>query len=655
MTLGRQLLLLTTLMFVLIFSGTFVISINNTRDYLQTQLQSHAQDAASSLGLSLSPHMAAKDEVIMQSMVDAIFDGGYYREISLIDIDGKPIVERRHEIKVEGVPAWFIKSLPLETPTAEAGIMDGWKQGGVVRVRSHPGYAYKELWSSARETLWWSLGSLVLALLGAGLLLRFILTPLRAVEEQAEAIAARDFRTQERIPWTRELRRVVLVMNRMSAKVREMFQEQSELAEHLRQQAYSDPLTGVANRRNLEMRLEQMTHQEDETSSGALVLLRVAELEKTNKEFGYAAGDELMRSLAERLESLVGQRPDLLLARVGGAEFAILAPNVTQEEADELAQASVKAAGQISPAGTKPVVSHAGVSYYHGSQSAKELMSEADMALRRAEGSGVNAWFRYTPEEGEKRVEVHGVQGWRKMLDEVLAERKVFFHFQSVRSCKDYPSIMHYELFTRVKGRDGCLIPAGVFLPMAERTGRIVEYDRLVVERFLEGLRFATRSDTRYVINLSPTSVGDEAFAEWLCAKVEGVSELAPRLIFEVTEQGALRDLPSLGQLINWLSPLGVGFSLDRFGVSASSFGYLQDLKLNYLKPDGSFMRGVDSNRESQFFLRVLTDIAHSLEIKIIANFVETKEEFTTVKVLGMDGVQGYYVEKPKAQDELLK
>ncbi|MDX1528035.1 MAG: LapD/MoxY N-terminal periplasmic domain-containing protein, partial [Gammaproteobacteria bacterium] len=137
MTLLRQLVLILALMFVLVFAGTFTITVENTRRYLVTQLESHAQDTATSLALSLTPHV---DDVLrMKSMVDAVFDRGEYRRIVVENLQGEAMISRDVPVKVYGVPAWFVRRLPLETPEASAKLMSGWRQAGQLKVVSHPG------------------------------------------------------------------------------------------------------------------------------------------------------------------------------------------------------------------------------------------------------------------------------------------------------------------------------------------------------------------------------------------------------------------------------------------------------------------------------------------------------------------------------------
>ncbi|MBT3060907.1 MAG: GGDEF-domain containing protein, partial [Candidatus Thiodiazotropha sp. (ex Lucina pensylvanica)] len=249
MTLSRQLIILITVLLVLVFTGTFFISVQNTRAYLESQLESHAQDTATSLGLSISKHMADGDLATITSMTDAIFDRGYYRLVVVQDMQGEPLVERSLAVTLEGVPPWFIERFPLTTPRGEAIVMSGWVQAGKVVVQSHPGFAHRQLWENSVEVFWWFLVSALVVLFLGLLSLQLVLKPLRQVEQQANAIVNREFPIIERLPGTPDLRRIVLAMNRMSSKVKEMIEKLERLTEGLHRQASRNPVTDLTNKR----------------------------------------------------------------------------------------------------------------------------------------------------------------------------------------------------------------------------------------------------------------------------------------------------------------------------------------------------------------------------------------------------------------------
>ncbi|PVV15266.1 MAG: hypothetical protein B6D77_02115 [gamma proteobacterium symbiont of Ctena orbiculata] len=177
MTLSRQLIILITVLLILVFTGTFFISVQNTRAYLESQLESHAQDTATSLGLSISKHMAEGDLATVTSMTDAIFDRGYYRLVVIQDMQGEPLVDRKLALTLEGVPPWFIEQFPLSTPIGKAIVMSGWVQAGKVVVQSHPGFAHRQLWENSVEIFRWFLISALVVLLLGVFTLQLVLNP----------------------------------------------------------------------------------------------------------------------------------------------------------------------------------------------------------------------------------------------------------------------------------------------------------------------------------------------------------------------------------------------------------------------------------------------------------------------------------------------
>lgn len=651
MTLSRQLLIIGIALFLLMFIGTFVVSVNNTRNFITAQLASHAQDTATSLGLSLSPPMQANDVPTMTSMVDAIFDRGYYRAVEIVSIEGKPIVKRELPVRIEDVPEWFVSLIPLETPEGSALVMVGWQQAASVSVRSNPGIAYAKLWRTTVGTFWWFLGSLGATLIMGLIALRFVLKPLKAVEDQAKAICNREFPVQKQLPWARELRSVVEAMNKMTIRVKEMFEEEVRSSERLRAQSYMDPVTGLANREYFNAHLQNLIHSPDEFSSGALFMLELDGFKQYNEQRGYMAGDQLMREVGVAL-GRIGETHQCFVARLGGANFAILMPNASLEDAQKLAVQVCSALHAVHDQGLtdNEGVGHVGVALFRGQGTVNEFLSEADMALRAAQSKGPNAWHIYN-EEGLQRADIHEAGYWVERLGEVIARKSIVLCFQPIMSIKDGAAALHHETLLRIREPDGRLLSAGVFLPIAQKLGLGVELDKVVIRHLKEIVAAGIEEKGPLAVNLSPATLGAPGFAEWLRDELADSPGFASRLIIELPERGAVDQLESVKHLAEKVNGLAVKISLDHFGRGFVSFGYLSNLKADYLKIDGSYIHGIDQNKENQFFVQTLAKIAHGLGIKIIAESVETQSEWEMLKNLEVDGGQGYFLGKPRCEE----
>jgi hypothetical protein len=284
MTLYRQLLIFTLVLFFLLFTGTWFAKLESTRSFLIDQLESHAQDTATSLGLSISQYSLEHEDSAIETMVNAVFDRGYYRVVRYTDAQQNIIYDRVLDVTIENVPQWFIRLIPLETPEATANVMAGWIQAGTVYVKSHPGYAYKTLWEDAVRITLWFLGCGIFVLVVGGFSLKLLLKPLVKVEAQADALCKKRYEIQDKVPWTKELRRVVEAMNRMTGKVKEMFEEQVTIAEGLKKHAYHDSLTALGNRRFFESQITARLDRGESTTQGIILLLQIKDLHGLNQQ-----------------------------------------------------------------------------------------------------------------------------------------------------------------------------------------------------------------------------------------------------------------------------------------------------------------------------------------------------------------------------------
>lgn len=646
MTLSRQLIFLVSVLVLLLFVGTFFISALNTRDYLENQLASHAQDAATSLGLSATSHVAEKDKAMVSAMVNAMIHRGDYLNIRVEDLKGNVWVEREGEPLGGDVPQWFIDMFALEPPEGVATMMSGWRQVGRIKVISHPGLAYRKLWDTSRETLsWFVIGALLVLLIGL-VVLRLMLRPLKQVEWQAESICNREFPVVEQRPFTLEFRRVVEAMNRMSSKVSQMLVESERLASRLREQAYQDPVTGLANRRQFMDVLTNRVEDVDAFYQGGVLLLQLKDFKQYNQQYGYPAGDRLLARVGELLCEETGSLDKATLAHLAGADFALLAEDLDDEAVEKLAEQIADAASALFGEMDLPSadVGHVGGVVYRG-QTVSEILSEADLALRQAQQAAANAWVVHTPDQ--ETAGARSASEWRTLIERAIEQRSLRLLRQPVLSTVDR-SLLHNEVFLRLlnPADEQEVLPAGIFMPVAESSGLATRIDRAVLELVCEEL-VAEDSAAKVAVNMSPSSLIDEEMLPWVSRLLQGRGQIARRLILEWPEYGATAHVHRLHEWVDALEPAGVEFSLDHFGKGFASFAYLRELKAHYLKIDGSYLQSLEAEPNNQFFLQAVAEIARGLEMQVIAESVETESVWQQLPPLGVDGGRGYWLGRP--------
>ncbi|WP_053151986.1 cyclic di-GMP receptor LapD [Pseudomonas sp. Pf153] len=644
MSLFKQLLIAICLFLVVAFSGSFMVSLESSRAQYVNQLRSHAQDAATALALSLTPNI--DDPAMVELMVSSIFDSGYYASIRVVDVaTDKTLVERTGVPDAGSVPQWFVKLIGLEPAGGDAIVSRGWEQAARVEVVSHPMFALAKLWQSALGSLGWLLlCGAISAVLGA-LLLRRQLKPLDYMVHQSHAIARREFLSLPELPRTPELRRVVQAMNQMVEKLKALFEEQAERSEKLRIESYQDTLTGLANRRYFEMQLNARVSSSEQASSGYLLLLRVRDLAGLNQRLGGQRTDQLLKAVGEQLLRESARYPETqnLVTRIRGGEFAVLAPGLVREEAVQLAQNLEGALASLHATGATDVASVASIGlapFVHG-DSPQAVLQLGDQALAQAESQGEPGWACLEHSASVSVGDDH--HAWHTWLDVALNNQRFELYFQPVVAAQDTQVVLHYKVLSRLLDEQGQTIPAGRFLPWLERFGWTARLDRLMLEQVLKQM---VEHEHALALNLSSATLADSQALNKIFEILRSHSNLGPRLTLEIGEE-QLPEQAVLEQLTRRLRELGFSLSLQRFGGRFSMIGNLSRLGLAYLKIDGSYIRAIDQESDKRLFIEAIQRAAHSIDLPLIAERVETEGELAVIREMGLFGVQGQLIGEP--------
>ncbi|SFO92653.1 cyclic di-GMP receptor LapD [Pseudomonas borbori] len=643
MSLLKQLFLAICLFLVVAFTGSFIASVENSREQLISQLSSHAQDAATALGLSLTPHV--DDPAMIELMVSSIFDSGYFTSIRVLGIpDERVMVERQSDIESEQVPRWFVRLVDLQPQGGEALIMRGWEQAARVEVLSHPQFAIAKLWDSAiGSLLWLLLCGLVSAILG-GWLLRSQLRPLDNMVQQAQAITRREFLTLPRVPRTPELKRVVLAMNQMVDKLKALFAEEAARSEKLREEAYQDSLTGLANRRLFDIRLTNLLSVTEQSTEGYLIVLRVNDLVGLNQRWGGQRTDALLVAIAELLKRLLDQpnRSHWLAARSRGGEFTVLAPGHGREEAEQLARElheDLESLRQTDASDCTPVA-HIGMTVFRPGEAIGQVLTRADQALAQAQSDPSLPWGHlhdFSSQPGQ------GLHEWRQLIDDALHTGKLQLYFQPVVKCAERSQVLHQKVLARLLDPRGETIVAGRFLPWIERLGWSARFDLSMLEHSLAHL---AQHPQPLALSLSSKTLHEPESLARLLAMLKQHPELAELLTLEVDEH----HLPSPAEferLSQRIRATGFRLGLQHFGGRFSLIGNLTHLGLAYLKIDGSYIRSIDRESDKRLFIEAIFRTTNSIDLPLIAEMVETEGELGVLCELGIHGAMGRLIGAP--------
>lgn len=426
-------------------------------------------------------------------------------------------------------------------------------------------------------------------------------------------------------------------------------------AQQLLNLAERDSLTGLYNRYRFQ---EELSRSVDEASRSdgacALLFFDLDEFKAINDHFGHGAGDALLARVANEVSQIVRRNESLF--RLGGDEFAVILPFAVQEQAEALAARIVQSISRISlpfEGQSLTISSSLGIAIYpEHARDSEYLIAFADAAMYQAKHSGKNTWRVYRADQDTTPDMLHRLT-WNARLSDAIAQDRFELHFQGVHRLQD-TGIAHLEALIRLRDPEsGTLVPPSVFIPIAEKSPKIVELDRWVLRRVV--MLLAERPGMPAVaVNLSGRSFDDPAMPGYISDLLREHGVEPRRLLLEITETAAVSDLTDAQRFIESIRKTGCRVCLDDFGAGFASFAYLKYLQVDAIKIDGMFIRDLAEDRENQVFVRGMLEVARGLGKETIAECVEESAVLDLLREMGIDMAQGFYLDTPKAEHPAL-
>lgn len=434
--------------------------------------------------------------------------------------------------------------------------------------------------------------------------------------------------------------------------------ETKQLNEKISYQASHDALTGLVNRREFERRLEQLISRSEDGVPYSVLYLDLDEFKVVNDTCGHHAGDELLRQVPDLLKQHT--RKADLVARLGGDEFGIILNACDEENAGKVANLILQSISGFrfcwNNQTYKIGVSIGIVVLGDEPTNLAETLKSADSACYAAKDRGRNTVVVYSPSDNEI-VSRRQQMNWISKLTHCLEDDQFILYAQAIVSTQNKVSEKpSYEILLRMTEGEK-IIPPGAFLPAAERYNKITQIDRWVVSKTFSMIKdqneFLEKTD-HISINLSGISLADKSFIEFLVDKIEH-SNLHNKICFEITETAAITNLSAASRAINILHGMGIRFSLDDFGSGVSSFAYLKNLHVDYLKIDGHFVKGIVTDPVDRAMVKSIHEVGSVMGKTTIAEFVENDEILSVLRDIGVDYVQGFGIGKPCPLTSLLQ
>lgn len=636
MTLYRQLVAWMLAVFLLLITSVFAIEFNTTRNFLEQAQRSEVNNTINTVGLALAPYLENQDEVAVESVINALFDGSSYSAVRLIFLSNDKEIVRTYPIKNHDIPDWFTNLDLFRTIHDRRVVTSGWLQLAEVEIISHPGDAYFQLWQALTSLVTLFTGIFIIGAVVISAVVRRALTPLTLIIQKMKEVANNHFGEPLERPRTRDLIAVVDGINAMSAQVEKSFKAQAREAQQLRERAYMDPVSQLGNRSFF---IGQLNTWLSESAIGGVAILQATFIKEAYDDEGYEIGDSLVKELADLLRATTSS-PDVTIARINTAEFGFILPNLEESELRMVSESIMNYTQDIrpDPTGTAPSAAFLGVVYNENRKNTTEILSLVDNALSKAHAHPEKTYGLVTDEQNHVLL---GKQQWRTLVEEAISNQWVEFKLQNANTTTG--ATYHREVFSAIE-KNGERFTANQYLFALEQLNAGHIFDQYVIVAMLDKLRSREVTDT-LAINLTISSVTEPSFIRWLTQTLTKNGALAKKLHFEIPESCFINHQHHTALICHAIRSAGADFGVDNYGRHFHSLEYINEFRPAYVKLDYLYTHQIDDEKQ-KYTLTSISRTAHNLGIKTIASRVETQAQLDFLSEHFIEAFQGFIVDK---------
>ena len=643
MTLNRQLWYVLVAVVLISFCTSFIVTSMSSIRFIEQQLTTENTNSANMLAQTLSD--SSKDQAMLELIVSAQFDTGFYQSITLTDNNGNIIVERSFQsASTNGVPQWFADWFELDVPAGGALVQDGWTSFGHVLVKSQNTYALEALWSRYIVLLIIALCTALLAGLCGKALLRSVTRPLNQVVQQAESISQGQYTLNNTLPKTRDLRKLVEAMNKMTDKVRQQFQSDVEKLSDFKARLYKDTDTPLYNRRFILERLHAYIDRKTEDLPAYMVLLHLDALSELNKHHGRKNVDNYIESAAQLISDQARQLElelgcKIIAARLNASDFGLLIENAA--DTGLLESALENSLSTIKQEQTGPLNNSA--TWYATLETTQDKASVGQLLMRLDEHI---THAKVHPDN--EALQLHNTsldsnqplfddkQSWSDAFTNALTQDTMHIDYHPV--VDQNGETLHVEATPLFDAHERTL-RYGQFYPWAKRLGFISDIELFTIQK---ALAYSATNGTPVAIHLSIDFLKSVSSRAALIKDVQRFKKTghAANVLFEVTEFEIKNQQKLFADFCFSMKRLGCKIGLTGY---SNSYEYMRDMEalgLNYLKVESAIIQSIpkapaeiDNSLPAK-----LCQLGHSLDMQMYADDLDNTADINRAFAAGFDG-----------------
>ena len=581
---------------------------------------------------SLSPQT---EELVLSTLLESTVSQPHISYAAIVDASGSVVAKREAAIQ-NAVPSWFT-SIDSNSEL-EKRIPLGDSQRALV-LTSNKLEVYTRFTNVLlRNIIAFVALSLLVSLLVAVMNRRFK-RPIEDTVRKLNDMGSHNFTSPQVSASSGDCEQLTSTVNTLSSTLASKFDELTRQSELFKKEASKDSLTKLANRGAFERHMRALLNENATSQEKELIIVRLAQLASINTKLGMVPGDNYVKAIANILVEETKNNSNVrFVFRLTGGDFALICEPMEKPVRDLMLTNISKQCASASPLRDGTKATYIGITRFTGTMSMPQVMESVDSALIAAMKTQ-SGW-----ELASEISHVHSNTRWRERLNYIVAQQYADIMIQPVMNIEqNIPA--YYETFGRFKDKDtNEVIPMSQLIPASERLDLIPQVDRLVTSIVFKKMEVTSQQVT---VNLSITSIANGEFRAWLVNELTQRQALCPRLLFEVEDAALIQYRDYAESLCRQLINLGCRVTIEHFGDHFASLSGLRAIKPQFVKISGRLTQGIHTNKENQLFVSSLINIATGLNIKVIAEMVETEAESVALNKLGVEHQQGYYFAKP--------
>ena len=542
-----------------------------------------------------------------------------------------------HESASTGpIPSWF--SLIDPAPAFKKRIaLPNNDSYLVVTSDKHDTYSKFTAIVIKNATIFMSLSFIVYLLVTV--LTKSALRPINDVIRKLNDMGGHNFTSPDANTSAKDFESLSITVNNLAATLASKFDDLTRQAELFKKEASKDALTGLSNRGAFERHMRALLNENATSQEKELIVVRLAQLANINTKLGMVPGDNYVKAITNILmEETKNNSSIRFVFRLSGGDFALISEPMEKPTRDLVLTNISTQCASVTPLRDGTKATWIGVTRFTGSMTMQQVMESVDSALL-ASMKTKNGW-----QLASDIAHVHSNSQWRERLNHIVSQQYADIMIQPVMDIeKNMPA--YYETSGRFKDKKtNDVIPMSQLIPASERLDLIPEVDKLVTNIVFKKMEVTSQ---QVAINLSITSIANREFREWLVKELTQRENLCSKLFFEIEDAALIQQREYTELLCRHLMGLGCRITIEHFGDNFASLSGLRVIQPQFVKLSGRLTQGIHTNKDNQLFVSSLISIAKNLNIKVIAEMVETEAESIALTKLGVEHQQGYYFAKP--------